>query len=419
MFDEGIEHSGGVAAAADRGHDQVGQTAELPARLFDRFAADDRLKIAHDARKRMRSDDRAQNVMRRFDRAHPIAHRFVDGVAQRSRAAGDRPHFGSQQPHAEDIGSLAADVLLAHVDHALQTEAGAGRGRGDAVLAGTGFGDHAVFAHPPGQQHLAERVVDLVRAGVIEILALEVDLGAAGMLAETLGMIEGRRTPHVMLPQVGQLGVEARIGTGSIVLDRQLVERGGERLRHVSAAVIAKTAFCVGYVAAGWHDVCTFEESGGQRFGAARRGRTASAALRDANAHGQRTKNEPDYGLRQFAAARPGNARVARRRPAARGRPPANAAAIPAREPSADQMGRMRLAIDQRQNLRKIDRLIGVGRAMDIERRGRFPMLAKQEPGRDRAAIDRPRTGHSPARHATGEPARPTARAHGRHLPHL
>ena len=40
---------------------------------------------------------------------------------------------------------------------------------------------------------MAERVVDLVGAGVIEIFALEINLRPAAMLAEPLGVIKGRR----------------------------------------------------------------------------------------------------------------------------------------------------------------------------------------------------------------------------------
>ena len=65
----------------------------------------------------------------------------------------------------------------AHVDDALQAEQGAGRGRGHAVLAGAGLGDDAALAHAHGEQRLTEHVVDLVGAGVAEVLALEVDRG--------------------------------------------------------------------------------------------------------------------------------------------------------------------------------------------------------------------------------------------------
>ena len=90
-----------------------------------------------------------------------------------------RPHFGAQELHAEHVGPLAADVFLAHVDDAFEAEAGAGRGGGHAVLAGAGLGDDALLAHAARQQGLAERVVDLVGAGVVEVFALQIDLRPA------------------------------------------------------------------------------------------------------------------------------------------------------------------------------------------------------------------------------------------------
>ena len=64
---------------------------------------------------------------------------------------------------------------------------------GYAVLACTGFSDDAVFAHAPRQQRLSDAVVDLVRAGVQQILALDIDLRAALGFAQPLGMIERGR----------------------------------------------------------------------------------------------------------------------------------------------------------------------------------------------------------------------------------
>ena len=63
-----------------------------------------------------------------------------------------------------------------------QAELGAHRRGGDAVHAGAGLGDDARLAHALGQHDLAEHVVHLVRAGVIEVLALEIDFRAAEML---------------------------------------------------------------------------------------------------------------------------------------------------------------------------------------------------------------------------------------------
>ena len=108
----------------------------------------------------------------------------------------------AEQLHAEDVERLAPHVLLAHVDDALQAEHRAdGRG-GDAVLPRARLGDDRRLAHALRQQPLAERVVDLVRAGVRQVLALEVDLRAAELAREVRGEVERRRPPDVVAQQV-------------------------------------------------------------------------------------------------------------------------------------------------------------------------------------------------------------------------
>ena len=104
----------------------------------------------------------------------------------------DAAHLGAQQPHAEDVERLPLHVLRAHVDDAVEAEAGANRGGGDAVLSRAGFSDDAALAHAPRQQDLAQGVVDLVRAGVAEIFALQKNSRAAGVFAEPLGIVQGR-----------------------------------------------------------------------------------------------------------------------------------------------------------------------------------------------------------------------------------
>ena len=105
------------------------------------------------------------------------------GVLERGGPGRDLADLGAERAHPQHVRRLAADVLGAHVHDALEVEQRArGRGR-DAVLAGAGLGDDAVLAEPPGQQRLAERVVDLVRARVVEVLALEVEAQAARLAA--------------------------------------------------------------------------------------------------------------------------------------------------------------------------------------------------------------------------------------------
>jgi len=79
---------------------------------------------------------------------------------------------------------LATHVLGAHVDDALETEQRARGRRRDAVLTRSGLGDDAMLPHPLREERLAERVVDLVRACVCEILALECYAAQADLARE-------------------------------------------------------------------------------------------------------------------------------------------------------------------------------------------------------------------------------------------
>ncbi len=88
---------------------------------------------------------------------------------------------------------LAAHVLGAHVDDALEPEARAHGRRRDAVLTRTGLRDDPPLAEPRREQDLAERVVDLVRPGVVQVLALEDD--PASRRREALGLYRGDGRP--------------------------------------------------------------------------------------------------------------------------------------------------------------------------------------------------------------------------------
>ena len=71
------------------------------------------------------------------------------------------------------------------------------RGR-HPVLPGAGLGDDAPLPHAPRQQRLTEAVVDLVRAGVGQVLALQIDpRPAAEGGAQVRREVERRRPPGV------------------------------------------------------------------------------------------------------------------------------------------------------------------------------------------------------------------------------
>ncbi len=222
--DEGVEDADGVGAAADAGADRVRQLAGQLQALLPRLDADPPGEVAHHGRERVRAGDRTEQVVGGLDVGDPVAQRLVDGVLEGTRAGGHRDHGGAEQPHPGDVERLPAGVLLAHVDHALEVVEGGGGGAGHAVLAGAGLGDHPLLAHPLGEQGLAEDVADLVRAGVVEVLALEQDPGAR-LRGEPGGIVEPGRQPGVVMQDPGEIGLERLVAHGPPVLPVELVQR--------------------------------------------------------------------------------------------------------------------------------------------------------------------------------------------------
>jgi hypothetical protein len=66
------------------------------------------------------------------------------------------------------------------------------------MLPGAGLRDNPRLAHPPGQQNLPHAVVDLMRPGMVQLIALEVDFGAAQLARQPLGEPHRTRPPDIM-----------------------------------------------------------------------------------------------------------------------------------------------------------------------------------------------------------------------------
>ena len=241
LVDERRKQAGRVRAAADARDQRVGQPPRLLEDLPACLAPDHGLEVAHHPWIRMRPGDRADQVERVADIGDPVSQRLVHRVLERPRAALDRMNGRAEQLHALDVERLAHDILGAHVDLARQAEqCGDGRG-GDAVLAGTGLGDQPALAHPAREDRLADAVVDLVRARVIEVLALEVDLGA-DLGRQAARVIEERRPADIVREQSIDLGPVAGVGAGRAPRDLELRDRRHQRLGDVLSAELAEPA---------------------------------------------------------------------------------------------------------------------------------------------------------------------------------
>ncbi len=119
------------------------------------------------------------------------------------------------------------------------------------MLAGTGFGDNPGLAHALREQDLPDAIVDLVRAGVIELVALEPHLCTAQRLGQPFGEIERRRTPDIVLHQVVEFGLELWIGLRRAVFSLEIQDQRHQRFGDIAPAEFAKVAAIVGLGAEG------------------------------------------------------------------------------------------------------------------------------------------------------------------------
>ena len=159
--------------------------------------------------------------------------------------ASTRLDLRAEQAHAEHVQRLALHVVRAHVDDALEAEQCADGRRRHAVLAGAGLGDDAALAHPLREQGLAERVVDLVRAGMRQILALEEHAHAPEIGGEPRRIGQRRGPPDEVVQEPSEPRDELLVVTGGEIRVLELRERRHERLGHEPAAERAEVAACV------------------------------------------------------------------------------------------------------------------------------------------------------------------------------
>src|SRR6185437_9028548 len=247
VIQEGGEDAKRIGTTADTGHDAPGQAFLALEDLSARLVSDHTLQVAHQGRVGRGADDRADHIVGVSYVCHPVADRRRRRLLQGSCACVHRLDVGTQQFHALHVGCLAAGVLAAHVDHALEVQQGTHGGCGDTVLAGTGLGDDPLLAHALRQQGLPEGIVELVRTGVVEILALEV-YGAAEALGETYGSVERSRASREVAQQTIELGPVGGILTRLCPSQVELGERGHQGLGDVLAAVASETVLDCAHV---------------------------------------------------------------------------------------------------------------------------------------------------------------------------
>ena len=189
VIKESVHDADGVGTAADACANRIRMVDAVPIlKLLLGFLTDDLLEVAHHCREWMRTGNSAQQVVSVFYIGNPVTKSLVDGVLKDVIAQGDFHDFRTEHAHTCNVQGLTTRIDLAHVDAAFQAEHGAHRSGGDTVLTCTGFSDDTGLAHALDQQSLPECIVDLVRAGMVEILTLEEHTRVeTGFFFETLG----------------------------------------------------------------------------------------------------------------------------------------------------------------------------------------------------------------------------------------
>ena len=208
-----IKEADGIRAATDTGDDRIGQRAKLRLRLRLRLLADDLLKIAHQLRVGVRAGGGADDIKRVVHIRRPVAQRLVQRILERAAARRHRDDRRAEQFHPVHIRRLALHIIRAHIDDTFQAEAGGNRRARHAVLTRAGFRNHARLAEADGQERLTDGIVNLVRAGVVQILALQPNLRAACLLRQAFGEIQRRRAADI----ISQLRAELRPKSGVIL----------------------------------------------------------------------------------------------------------------------------------------------------------------------------------------------------------
>ena len=189
VIKESVHDADGVGTTADACANRIRVVNAVPIlKLLLGFLADDLLEVTHHCRERMRTCDRAKQVVRVFDVGDPVSQSLIDGVLENAISQSDFHHLGTEHAHASNIKRLTTRIDLTHVDAALQAEHGAHRSGGHTMLSRASFSNDTGLTHALDQQSLPKRIVDLVGAGMVEILTLEEHTRVeTGLFFETLG----------------------------------------------------------------------------------------------------------------------------------------------------------------------------------------------------------------------------------------
>src|SRR6185312_888068 len=239
LVQEMIECPGRVAATADTGD---GMRRKLATRFFLQLSAylfaDDALKTRYHVRVGMRAYYAADDIVGVQRMIDPIADGLIGCILERLAAAGGGYHLRSQHLHPGHVRRLAFDIFFSHIDDALHAFQRTHSGSGYAVLSRTRFGNDPLFSQPARQQYLPHRIIDLVRPGMIQVLAFQEQLCIV-FGAHPRGKIQRRRSADIVLQQRTIFFLKRSLMNDLQVARTQFLYIGIEHLRYKGPSVPA------------------------------------------------------------------------------------------------------------------------------------------------------------------------------------
>ena len=114
------------------------------------------------------------------------------------------------------------------------------------MLARARLRDDARLAHAHRQQNLAKAIVDLVRARMIELVALEIDFGAAEFLGHAIGVVKRAWTASVMQIEIVDFGLKCRIGLSCVIGAFKIKDQRHQGFSDKAATEKTKETFVIG-----------------------------------------------------------------------------------------------------------------------------------------------------------------------------
>ncbi len=177
------------------------------------------------------------------DPERPFTQRLGYGILKRRRTGLYGNHLCAQQAHTIYIEGLSNGILLPHKNHTFHPHKRGSRGCGDTVLSGSGLGNQTTLAHLLRKQRLPQHVVDLMRAGVVKILPLEINFGTIQVFRHLLRVVESGWSARILIKKLCEFPVKLWIVFITLIFFFQFNHRIHQCFRYILTSVNTKTPF--------------------------------------------------------------------------------------------------------------------------------------------------------------------------------